>query len=305
MFIYTLVNIGSEKLLKEEVSIKYPHLKFAYSRPGYITFKDTTESFTVDTELNLIFARSYGLSLGKFSKDEIEAKISEYKDTAIIHRFSFVTEEYSGEKALLSKNVLDVMEIKEGEYWLGLRNVKFFSWFYPFANPHVFLPEESPSRSYLKLVESFIWTNFKADSSETVLELGSAPGGASYAMIERGMRVFGVDNGAMSETVLNSSLFTHIKEPMQRVRSENAPRPCHVLIADVNLTPRAMLPQINRFMLIRPSIKKVFYTLNIGEKITVPEIFEHLETFKSYGFRQVAATQLPSQKSEILFYGWR
>lgn len=44
MFIYTIVNIGSEKLLKEEVAIKYPELSFAYSRPGYITFKDNSET---------------------------------------------------------------------------------------------------------------------------------------------------------------------------------------------------------------------------------------------------------------------
>ena len=80
MFIYTIVNVGSEKLLKEEISIKYPHLKFAYSRPGYITFKDTTEKFTVDTVLDLIFARSYGLSLGKFSKEDMN-KLQEVFNT--------------------------------------------------------------------------------------------------------------------------------------------------------------------------------------------------------------------------------
>jgi hypothetical protein len=120
MFIYTIVNVGSEKLLKEEISIKYPHLKFAYSRPGYITFKDTTEKFTVDTVLDLIFARSYGLSLGKFSKEELENEIKKYKDV-VVHRFSYITDEYSGQKAIMNKDILDVMEIKEGEYWLGAK----------------------------------------------------------------------------------------------------------------------------------------------------------------------------------------
>lgn len=304
MFIYTIVNVGSEKLLKEEISIKYPHLKFAYSRPGYITFKDTTESFNIDTQLNLIFARSYGLSLGKFSKEEVEEEIKKYKDVTI-HRFSFVNDEIEGKKALINKDVLDVMEIKEGEYWLGLRKARFFTWFYPFAKLNIELPEEAPSRAYLKLVEAFAWTNYKPSEDEVALELGSAPGGASYAMVERGIKVYGVDNALMDENLMKNPLFVHIKEPMQKVRDEHIPRPCHLLVSDVNVMPSLILAQLRRFMSLRPGIKNVFYTLKIGDKISVTEILKHVETFKKFGFREVGVTQLPSNKSEILLYGKR
>lgn len=304
MFIYTIVNVGSEKLLKEEISIKYPHLKFAYSRPGYITFKDTTENFNIDTQLNLIFARSYGLSLGKFSKEEVEEEIKKYKDVTI-HRFSFVNDEIEGKKALINKDVLDVMEIKEGEYWLGLRKARFFTWFYPFAKLNIELPEEAPSRAYLKLVEAFAWTNYKPADDEVALELGSAPGGASYAMVERGIKVYGVDNALMDEKLMKNPLFVHIKEPMQKVRDEHIPRPCHLLVSDVNVMPSLILAQLRRFMSLRPGIKNVFYTLKIGDKISVTEILKHVETFKKFGFREVGVTQLPSNKSEILLYGKR
>ena len=304
MFIYTIVNVGSEKLLKEEISIKYPHLKFAYSRPGYITFKDTTESFNVDTQLDLIFARSYGLSLGKFSKEEVEEEIKKYKD-ATIHRFSFVNDEIEGKKALINKDILDVMEIKEGEYWLGLRKARFFSWFYPFAKLQLEIPEDCPSRAYLKLIEAFAWTNYNPLEDEVALELGSSPGGASYAMLKKGIKVYGVDNALMDENLLKNPLFTHIKEPMQKVRDEHIPRPCHLLIADVNVMPSLAMAQIKRFMALRPGIKNVFYTLEIGSKIKVPEILSHIQTFKRFGFREVGVTQLPSNKSEILLYGKR
>lgn len=304
MFIYTIVNVGSEKLLKEEVSLKYPHLKFAYSRPGYITFKDTSEKFTVDTVLNLIFARSYGLSLGKFPLEDLESEIKKYSD-AVIHRFSYISNESSGEKAIANKNILDVIEVKEGEYWLGLKRARFFTWFYPFANPNVKLPETAPSRAYLKLVEAFIWANYKALPDEVALELGSAPGGASFAMVERGIKVYGVDNAIMDEALLKNPLFTHIKEPMQKVRDENIPRPCHLLVSDVNVMPSLILSQLKRFMSLRPGIKNVFYTLKIGDKISVKEVLSHVETFKKFGFKEVGATQLPSNKSEVLLYGKR
>ena len=304
MFIYTIVNIGSEKLLKEEISIKYPHLKFAYSRPGYITFKDTTESFNLDTKLDLIFARSYGLSLGKFTQEAVEEEIKKYKDVTI-HRFSFVNDEIEGKKALINKDVLDVMEIKEGEYWLGLRKARFFTWFYPFAKLNIELPEEAPSRAYLKLVEAFAWTNYKPSEEEVALELGSAPGGASYAMVERGIKVYGVDNALMDGILMKNPLFVHIKEPMQKVRDELIPRPCHLLVSDVNVMPSLILAQLRRFMSLRPGIKNVFYTLKIGDKISLTEVLRHVETFKKFGFREVGVTQLPSNKSEILLYGKR
>lgn len=301
MFIYTIVNVGSEKLLKEEMAIKYPHLKFAYSRPGYITFKDTSEKVDIDTSLDLIFARAYGISLGKFTKETAQEEIKKYKEAAI-HKFSYINDEISGKKAFLNQTILDYMEIKEGEIWLGLRKAKDYSWFYPFANPHVELPKESPSRAYLKIAEAFQWTNF-IPKEETVLELGSAPGGASYFLLQKGLKVYGVDNAKMSEAVLKNSNFVHIKDPMQKVRDENLPRPCNVLVADVNVMPSLILSQIKRFMALRPGIKHVFYTLEIGDKIDLQEVLEHVKTFKKFGFQEVKATQLPSNKSEILIFG--
>lgn len=58
--------VGAEAALKREVSQLAPYLKFAFSRPGFLTFKDSTgNGLTLDTSLPLVFARSHGLSLGK------------------------------------------------------------------------------------------------------------------------------------------------------------------------------------------------------------------------------------------------
>ncbi|MGL4252538.1 MAG: SAM-dependent methyltransferase, partial [Fusobacteriaceae bacterium] len=302
MFIYTIVNPGSEKLLKEEIAYKYPNLSFAYSRPGYLTFKDRSENFDSDSRLNLVFARSYGMSLGRFTPETVEDEIKKYPSYKV-HRFSLIKEEFSGETAKLGDTVLDVIEVKEGEIWLGTRKIEEFCWKYPGANPHLSLPEESPSRAYLKIAEALLWADYDYKDNENVLDLGSAPGGSSYALLERGFRVWGVDNALMSDTLLKNPMFTHLKDPMQRVHDDVLPRPCHILISDVNVLPSLNMGQIKRFTAMRPSIHTVFYTLEIGEKISVREILDHIKTFKYFGFKEVRATQLPSHKSEVLLYG--
>lgn len=312
MFIYTIVNEGSEKLLKEEMKIKYPEFSFAYSRPGYLTFKDNSQNFNLDIELDLIFARSYGISVGKLSKENLEEEIKQHKFQKL-HKFSLVTGEYSGEVAKIGEVVLDIIEIKEGEIWGGLRKVKRYSWKTPGGSPHLNLPENSPSRAYLKIAEALIWTEYDYEKSfkagwrecENVLELGSSPGGASYAMLERGFKVFGVDNALMDEMVLKNKKFVHLKKPMQSVLEKEIPRPCHLLVSDVNVLPSLILGQIKRFLALRPSIHSVYYTLKIGDKISIKEVLTHIETFKSFGFSLVKTTQLPSNRSEILLYGVR
>ena len=122
-------------------------------------------------------------------------------------------------------------------------------------------------------------------------------------MVQKGFNGFGVDNALMDELLLENSKFTHIKEPMQKVKDSDIPRPCHLLVSDVNVLPSLILGQLKRFMSLRPSIHTVFYTLKIGPKISIEEILKHIETFKSFGFKDVRATQLPSNKSEILLYG--
>ena len=122
-------------------------------------------------------------------------------------------------------------------------------------------------------------------------------------MIQKGLKVYGVDNAEMADIVTSNSLFHHLKAPMQKIRDENIPRPCEVLVSDVNVMPSLILAQLKRFMSLRPGIKHVFYTLKIGDKISIKEVLSHVNTFKKFGFKEIIATQLPSNKSEILLYG--
>lgn len=55
----------------------------------------------------------------------------------------------------------------------------------------------APARSYLKLEEAFDLLGVEPRKGESVIDLGAAPGGWSYACLKRGCRVLAVDNGPM------------------------------------------------------------------------------------------------------------
>lgn len=69
-FVFSTCKKGFEKLLKHEVQLNYPDLKFAYSRPGLITWKVDSNSTSTDGTAefvwrpnNLVFMRSRGESI--------------------------------------------------------------------------------------------------------------------------------------------------------------------------------------------------------------------------------------------------
>lgn len=68
-FVYVCCQVGAEKALKQNLAAHHPMLTFAFSRPGFVTFK-------VDGELDLTqpllspFARTFGTSVGSIKHTE-------------------------------------------------------------------------------------------------------------------------------------------------------------------------------------------------------------------------------------------
>ena len=74
-FLFVTCQVGAEAAVKGEFAQRWPDHRFAYSRPGFLTFKlaaDATSADDFDPEL--VFARTCGLTLGKVvgkSNDEL------------------------------------------------------------------------------------------------------------------------------------------------------------------------------------------------------------------------------------------
>ena len=67
-FLFVTCQVGAERAVKGEVAQRWPEFHFAYSRPGFLTFKLPEQQYlTPDFNLASVFARAYGFSLGKVS----------------------------------------------------------------------------------------------------------------------------------------------------------------------------------------------------------------------------------------------
>jgi 23S rRNA (cytidine2498-2'-O)-methyltransferase len=73
-FVFATCQSGAEGALKREVARRWPSLRLAFSRPGFVTFKAAGDAPPDALRLRAVFARSSGLSLGPAEGDSPQAR---------------------------------------------------------------------------------------------------------------------------------------------------------------------------------------------------------------------------------------
>lgn len=320
---FAICQIGSEKLLKGEVGRMRPKLRPAFARPGLVTFV-SDEPTTPELELDSVFARVWGASLGRASTvEEVVALLSDQKanlklhvfprdpeapadETARIHEALMATGKFVPEtKPKPGDLVVDVV-VAVGEPWLvGMHRHRVGRWEIPGGLPNVVVPPESPSRAFAKIEEAIIWAKLDVKVGHTALEIGSSPGGAALALARRGVNVIGVDPAPMGPGVVEyrgpgGAKVTHMPIKVGELRWEDLPPRIDWLLLDVHLAPQVALHAVQRFL---PRVKKqlhaAVFTLKLNDQQIVEEIPALIERVGRMGFKDVKATHLPSNRSEF------
>lgn len=88
---------------------------------------------------------------------------------------------------------------------------------WPMGIPRLKFPRQAPSRSTLKLEEA--WHQFiprgdwetRLAPGMTAVDLGASPGGWTWQLVNRHMRVIAVDNGPMDPVLMESGLVEHLR----------------------------------------------------------------------------------------------
>lgn len=314
-FVYFHNLIHNLPFLKEELGRKFPTWRFSYSRPGFVTFKVERNPDPQElAELDLLFALFWGKSLGKCEAehvDELTEQLYEEHSCKAVHRWDFVGEEGMPGDLSVTGKVLDVMRVQEHEYWFGLRfqrsDENFRPWG-PFKGGSPFaLPPEAPSRAYLKLMEAIHRVNPFMAEDEVALELGCVPGGASYALLDKGLRVIGVDPGRMDGGLVEQFKkdFIFLNHPVQAIKKKQLAVLPKVdwIVVDMNLAPELSLKETLRLAQYYPdTLKGIFFTLKMGQGVKVEDIEEYKQKLLDSGAVAVEAHQLPSHHKECLLY---
>jgi 23S rRNA (cytidine2498-2'-O)-methyltransferase len=167
------------------------------------------------------------------------------------------------------------------------------------------VPPDAPSRAYAKLEEAIGWAGLPVTAGQVAVEIGSAPGGAAYALARRGVTVWGVDPGAMDPAVLafagpSGARVHHLAETLSRVRWEQLPRKVDWLLLDVNLAPPVALHGLGRLVPAwKHHLRGAVLTLKMNDAAVRRDWPIYLERVEALGFSDVQITHLPSNRAEL------
>lgn len=111
---------------------------------------------------------------------------------------------------------LNVVFTDAAHAWVGhLDEDNSSAW--PMGIPRLGMPRDAPSRSTLKLFEAWL-TLMTETERDTLLrggmravDLGAAPGGWTWQLVQKGMLVTAVDNGPMDPTLMASGMVDHVR----------------------------------------------------------------------------------------------
>jgi 23S rRNA (cytidine2498-2'-O)-methyltransferase len=334
--VFATCQVGAERALKAEVARVWPAFAFAYSRPGFLTFKlPEGHAFGDDFDLRSVFARAHGLSLGKVAPESLEGGAAAVwqlaagrpyealhvwqRDAAAIGHRGF--EPHVTPAALAAEDairrfaesltpplarvaepgslVLDCVLVESHEWWIGCHRAtsnerRFPGGLYPLA-----VPADIVSRAYVKMEEALAWSELPIQPGQTIAEIGCSPGGASQALLDRGLKVIGIDPAQVDPRVLAHPNFRHVRKRGADVRRREF-RGVSWLAADMNVAPRYTLDTVEAIVTHEAvKIRGLLLTLKLLEWKLTAEVPDYLARIRSWGYRHVAAKQLPHNRREI------
>ena len=337
-FLFCVCQAGAETAIGEELARTRPDLRRAYARPGFITFKSNapvTAGVTVDS----VFTRAFGAAIGPadgpaavlaavaktWPKGQpvrlhvFERDIAKPGDEPPGHAYGPLAASVRarleaawtgphpllpGERAEPGDWVLDVIVAADEPWWLGFHRHGPGHSPRPGGRIAVEMPPEAPSRAYRKLEEALIWSEAPVMPGDVAVEIGSSPGGASYSLLRRGVKVLGIDPAKMAPVVLDHPNFTHLQRPMSLVTRDDLPRDLHWVLLDVNLAPQVALITARRLAARpRPALQGVLLTLKLDDWKAVRHVPRFIKSIESMGMVDVRATQLPSNRMELFVCG--
>ncbi|MCC7440652.1 MAG: hypothetical protein IT285_03400 [Bdellovibrionales bacterium] len=338
-FIFVTCRVGAAPAVKNEIAKLVPDLRFAFSRASFLTFKSASGALiSEDFVLDSIFAQAYGLSIGKTPAD-VGAVLDQAREIAGGRplRLHFWERDWyahgklpmgyvldvlpdalvkardklasdpiflKGFEAQPGDLVLDVVAVTKDEWWVGCHRHSKAHSPRPGGWLDIPLPPEAPSRAYLKLEEGLRWSGAPLQAGDQAVEIGSSPGGCSYALLKRGLKVVGIDPREMDPRILAMPGFQFIHRPVADVRREELPRSVQWLMLDMNVSPAVSLFAVDRLVSrMEESLLGVLLTIKLTDWRFANEIPSMTEHLKAMGMKTVRAKQLASNGQEFLFYG--
>lgn len=336
-FLFVCCQVGAESTCKREIQERYPALRPAFSRPGFITFKCDPAIQPGSFHLVSTFARTWGWSLGRTTGDDIATLAGEVVQKSGTAKLPLVhcwqrnqrvpgddgfepgispLAELAGQSLLAAsaaaghspdlnrrarpgERVLDVVLVEPGEWWFGWHSSETVPQSWPGGVPPVEQEGDRVSRAWLKISEAVLWGQVPIRAGDAVAEVGSAPGGAAQFLLERGAIVVAIDPAELDPAVAAHPNLTHIRR-----RAKDVPRrdlaDIRWLVVDVNMPPNYTLDVIEDYVSSpHLHVRGIIATLKLSEWELAAEAASWRERVRKLGFADVRTRQLAFNRQEI------
>ena len=137
------------------------------------------------------------------------------------------------------------------------------------------------------------------------VEIGCAPGGASQALLDRGLFVTGIDPADVDPAVLAHPRFRHLKKRGTDVRRKEF-EGVRWLVADMNIAPDATLDEVER-VVTHPelAIRGMILTLKFSDWSASARLPELAARVRGWGYRDVRTRQLVTGGQEVCLVALR
>jgi 23S rRNA (cytidine2498-2'-O)-methyltransferase len=316
-YAFALTNAGSEKALKLEAASTHALWHPGYQRRGFLTFKSESEAnpFLLESLNAAAFgcARRFCLSLGKAATrgDAIQL----LGDPPVIHHVRLtrgrVEESSSSGEPRYGQRAGTVVELNPDEFWAGLHVHGPFVSPDPGGHSTLLLPEDAPSRAWLKLEEAVRFFGLTFSPQDVVVELGCAPGGVILALLHRGVSAIGVDPAGLAPVVMTAAVpavpetrqkkpwVFHCRKPAALVSKRDLGGAATWFMSDMNQSPAVALKECARFIKMCPSIRSALITLKLTDLSQVAEKPLWFRELKSMGFKTMRLQQFSVHNREL------
>ncbi len=173
----------------------------------------------------------------------------------------------------------------------------------------VSMVSDAPSRSYLKLAEAFeVFLDHKEQAlwlkpGMTAVDLGAAPGGWTWQLVQRGLKVTAVDNGPLKGAAAGHPSIKHLKQDGFRFRPQ---RPVDWLVCDMVEQPQRVAALMTEWF-VGGLTQRAIFNLKLPMKKRVAALHEALNgmrtAFNNKGIRyQLEARQLYHDREEVTIF---
>jgi 23S rRNA (cytidine2498-2'-O)-methyltransferase len=306
-FVFATCLPGLEPALKREVARIRPELRFAYSRPGLVTFKAPHAVAPEDPPA--VFARVWGRSIGPARDPEAAAALLAPIGATRVHVFAREPEAAielapwqalgPGGAAAEGELIADVI-VDDAGAWLGAHRHDDARPAHAGGAIPVDVPADAPSRAFAKIEEAIAWAHLPVAAGQVALEIGAAPGGAVLALARRGLTVYGVDTGDLAPVVRALPAVHHLAKSVGALRWEELPEHVDWLLVDVNIAPQVALHGVARLMpRLRQTLSAAVITLKLNDWSFVDQLPALTERIRHMGLSDVRLRHLPSNRREV------